>query len=128
MKLKLIAVAVVLGVCVSHANASQTTNLLTTSIAQNSDSWVAIENQEGIKVSCTQFNLNGVSYLKVKFENKTNHEINFSWSLNEGNEVVVNETRATVKANGFIETDNTTLILFNNGDSQALFSFNLKIN
>jgi len=127
-KLKLIAAAVVLGVGVSHANARQTTSLSAiTSITQNSDSWVAIENQDGIKVSCTQFNLNGVSYLKVKFENTTNQLIDFLWSLKEGNEVVVNETRTTVKANSFVETDNNTLILFNNGDSYADFSFNIKL-
>lgn len=127
-KLKLIASTVVLFVGVSYANASQTTTLSITNIAQKSDSWIAIENQDGIKVSCTPFELNGVSYLKVKFENTTNQLIDFSWSLKEGGETVVNETTYSIKANSSIETDNNTLILFNNGDSQALFSFNLKIN
>lgn len=127
-KANLIASAILLGISIGHVTAGQTKSHFDTAINHNSDSWVAIENINGITVICTPFELNGVSYLKVRFENKTNHEINFTWSLNDGVETVVNETKYSVKANDFIETDNNTLILYNNGASQALFSFNLKIN
>lgn len=110
------------------SSAIATNNFETEITSENSDSWIAIHNQNGIKVICTPFELNGVSYLKVKFENTTNQTINFSWTLNEGNETVVNETTYSIKANSSVETDNNTLIHFNNGASQALFSFNLKIN
>ncbi|MDF1673113.1 MAG: hypothetical protein P1U41_06385 [Vicingaceae bacterium] len=110
------------------SSAIATNNLKTKITSESYDSWIAVHNQNGIKVTCTPFELNGVSYLKVKFKNTTNQTIDFSWTLNEGGETVVNETTYSVKANSFVETDNNTLILFNDGASQALFSFNLKIN
>ena len=108
--------------------AMATNNFKTEITSENSESWVAAHNQNGIKIICTPFELNGVSYLKVKFENTTNQAIDFSWTLNEGGETVVNERAYSIKANSFVETDNNTLIFFNTGDSQALFSFNIKIN
>ena len=110
------------------STAMATNNFKTEITSENSDSWVAVQNQNGIKIICTPFEQNGVSYLKVKFENTTNQTIDFSWTLNEGGETVVNETTYSVKANSSVETDNNTLIFFNPGDSQALFSFNIKIN
>ena len=125
-KLKVFLFAFVFGVFTNVTVANNPNQLKITS--ENTDSWIAIENQNGIKVTCTPFELNGVSYLKVKFENTTNQTIDFSWTLNEGGETVVNETTYSIKAKSYVETDNNTLILFNNGASQALFSFNLKIN
>lgn len=100
-------------------------NFETEITSEKSDSWVAIQNQHGIKVICTPFELNGVSYLKVKFENTTNQTIDFSWTLNEGGETVVNETTYSVKANSAVETDQNTLILYSTNSAQADYLFKI---
>lgn len=124
-KLKIVLIAFVLGV---FANVTVANKPIQIEInTNNSDSWVAVHNQKGIKVTCIPFELNGVSYLKVKFENTTNQTIDFSWTLNEGNEMVVNEKTYSVKANSFIETDNTLLISQNNNSTQADYLFNIQL-
>lgn len=103
--------------------------IITTEVIEgNSDSWVAASNQKGIKLTCTPYEYKGKTYLKVKFENTTNQIMNFSWSLSYGSEIVVNFTKASVPANGYIETDYNTLIHHGDSSLPALYSFNIKNN
>ena len=127
-KLKLIAVAVVFGVGVGFANARPTTNSLTTSVTQNSDSWVMVKNENGINVYFSKYDFNNKSYLEVKFENTTNQEINFTWSLTKNSTLISNETNTSVEALGTIgRPDTSVLIPINNGETFNSFSLTVNL-
>jgi hypothetical protein len=126
-KLKLIAVALVLGVAVGHANASQTTNLSTTSVAQKSDNWIQVQNENGIKIYFLEYNLNGNSYLRIKFENVTNKTAHFNWTLiNKNSENVISDDISGLDSNSSTETIHSAhAVLLKNGESLNDFSINL---
>ena len=100
-------------------------NLKEQIIFEAEDSWVAVHNQNGIKVICTPFKLNGSTYIRVKFENITTQIIDFSWSLKKGNKIIVDKKDYTIKPKSFIEIDNNILIPFDKNSTQADFLFEI---
>ena len=79
-KLKLFTAIIVLGISLGNAVAYTPTLIPTTVYAENSDSWVLVQNEKGINIYFSEFQLDGNSYLKIKFENTTNNIVDFSWS------------------------------------------------
>jgi len=100
-------------------------NLKEQIIFETGSSWVAVHDQNGIKVTCTPFNLNGSTYIRVKFENITTQVIDFSWSLKKGNKIIVDKKDNTISPKSFIEIDNNILIPFDKNSTQADFLFEI---
>ena len=126
-KLKLFTALVVASLSLGTAEALTLTS--TTIVADNSDNWVEIQNENGIKVLFTSYHLDGKSYLKIKFENQTNENIQFSWSLtNKDSEVLINNHKNEIIANkAFNFIDATMPISINNGETVNDFSINVNI-
>jgi len=126
-KLKLIAVAVVLGVGVSHANASQINNLPTT-ITQNSDNWVMVQNENGVQTFFMKKTINGAIQIRIKFVNTTNEIINFVWSLNKKSNLFFENVTNSINPLSFIEIDETTMMVpLKNGESFDDFSVTINL-
>lgn len=128
-KLKLFAVLVIAAISIGDANAFTIEPTSTTIIAKNSDNWVEIQNENGIKVFFTDYQLDGNSYLKIRFENLTNENLHFEWSLmsKEGKFLInryVNQIEAN-KATDFI--DSTMPILISTEEMVTDFSITLNI-
>ena len=105
-----------------------------TAFAQNSDktekskenSWVAAENLNGVKVSCSTYFLNKQSYLAVSFENLTDEIINRSWSMYNGSKIIVSDADLKIEKLGKKTVKNDmVLIPFSEGDSQAMVTFKI---
>jgi len=128
-KLKLIVVAVVLGI--GHANASQT-NKQTTTITQNSDNWVMVQNEKGINVYFSKYKLDETSYLKIKFENTANQSIDFVWSLNKNSEPIVISVDEMHEMKTQLETGNSKFygieLLYPINNEESLSDFSVIIN
>jgi len=101
----------------------------TTIITVKSDNtWQEIKTENGIKTSYTKHNVKGISYLKVKFENLTNQDIQFNWTLsNKKGDVLIKDESSRVKSNSFVEFISTTkLVLIKK--SEDLQDFPISIN
>ena len=126
---KLILVAVVLVVGIGYANANPITNSLTTSIAQNSDNWVLINSNGEIKVFLMETSgTDGVTLLKIKFENTSNQLINFNWSIDKESESLFKDVSNRLEPLGFIEIDPVKILIpINREESYKDFSIMINI-
>ena len=125
--LKLVAALFVAGVMVGNANAYHPTSTATITIAENADNWVEVQTQNGIKIYFSETELNGKSYLKIKFENTTAQEIEFSCAVIKDAESILNASTNKIEALSSI-SDESLLVPFGPGETHADFSFNIKIN
>ncbi|NQX96260.1 MAG: hypothetical protein HRT73_00040 [Flavobacteriales bacterium] len=121
-KIKLFTVLVIAGVSMGGANAFNPNP--TVIITENSDNWVEVQNENGIKVSFISYQLDGNSYLKIRFENTTNENLRFIWSLaNKDAKTIINKYVNQVDSNKSIDfTDITMPILINTGETVKDFS------
>jgi hypothetical protein len=100
-KLKLFTVLVIAGVSIGGANAFNPNLTSTTIITENSDNWVEIKNENGLKISLKDEVLASVRYISIHFENNSNKEISFSWELNQGGKLIKsNDSTNRVRPNG----------------------------
>ena len=122
--LKLFMALLVSGVSFTSVNAINPTPSSTTVI--NSDDWKEVQSQNGIKVYFSETEENGKSFLKIKFENTTNQEIEFSWSVVKDSKSITSETVNKIEASSSINDSNIT-VPFGVGETYADFSINIKI-
>ena len=127
-KLKLFAAVIVFGVSIGNATAFNSNTSLTT-IASNSTDWVEVQNENGIKVYFSQYEqFDGVSGLKIKFENQTSEKISFSWTLTNDAKTITHENVGEVAANQSIEImDEKNPISYSVGETMNDFHINLNI-
>ena len=83
------------------STAIATNNLKTEITSESSDSWELVKEENGIQISFLEFNEDGKSYLKIKFENGSSDSLKFEWRLNKGAEIIViNSTSLEIKSLG----------------------------
>ncbi|MBL4755893.1 MAG: hypothetical protein JKY52_20150 [Flavobacteriales bacterium] len=123
-KLKLFTALVVTGVSFGSVNAFNPNPNPTIIITENSDIWVEVQNERGIKVSFTSYQLDDNFYLKIRFENLTNENLRFVWSLtNKDAKILINKYVNQVDSNKSIDfTDLTMPILIGEGETVKDFS------
>ena len=127
-KLKLFTAIIVLGVSLGNAVAFTPTLIQTTTHAENSDNWVQVQNNNGIIIYFSEYQLDGKSYLKIKFENTSNKTIDYSWSLIKKSETIISNSKKKINALSAINViENNKLIPFNAGDSYADYSIQIQI-
>ncbi|MDQ3191704.1 MAG: hypothetical protein M3Q58_08930 [Bacteroidota bacterium] len=126
-RLKIFATILFSGILFSHVCAHNLSEVNEKIVVSNSENWVTVQNVNGIKILFSEIEKEGKTYLKIQFQNTTNEEIQFSWSLNKSARTVINESNSIIKALGSVDIDNNLLIPFNNGDTYADFSFNINL-
>ena len=103
--------------------------LITVAVSAQENSWIAAENQNGLKISCETYILNEQTYLAVSFENLTNAAISCSWSLGNGSEIMVSEADLNIGSLEMKTIKNESApIPFSEGDSQAMMTFTITTN
>ena len=126
-KLKLFTAIIVLGISLGNAVAYTPTLIPTTVYAENSDRWVLVQNEKGINIYFSEFQLDGNSYLKIKFENTTNNIVDFSWSLFKNSKPINNVLTNKVDASNSIEFFDATMpISLSNGETLKNFTINIQ--
>lgn len=125
--LKIFATIVFTGFLFLNAEADISKTINAKNFVADSENWVTVQNVKGIKILFSEIEKEGKTYLKIQFQNTTNEEIHFSWSINKNSETIINESTSKIKAFGSFATDNNMLVPFNNGDTYADFSFNINI-
>ena len=84
-----LVVMLLLGTASTTALAS---NTYSTDPTEQHDDWVLVQQESGINVYFSKFSSNGDTFLKVKIENSTYENMNFTWNLlNNGSPVIVTE-------------------------------------
>jgi len=128
--LKLFTVLVIAGVSIGGANAVNPNPTSTTIITENSDNWVEVQNENGIKVYFSEFQQDGKTYLNIKFENNSSKNQDIKWSLFGGNtEVVINNFNSHIDANSEVEFYNPTLMIeLKQGNTLSDFSIQINHN
>lgn len=101
-----------------------------TKTTQSTDEWVMIQDQNDIKVYLKEEVLPEGHFVSVKFENNSNTEVSFSWSLYHTKKLVQEySSNLTVKAKGSeIFFDPTVMIQLKKNETLNEFSINLKYN
>ena len=122
--LKLFTALVIAGVSIGGTNASNPNPTSTTIITENSDKWVEVQNENGIKIFFSKFELNNQSYLKIKFENTTTQSVELTFDIKKQSELFVKGFSTSIGAQTSIElTDyNSIVIAINNGETCKDFS------
>lgn len=122
------ACAISFSASIGIANADNSNLIPTTMITEDSDDWVEVQNENGIKVLFSSYELDGNSYLKIKFENQTNKNIHLEWSLtNKESKVLINNYTNKIIANTAIDfIDATMPISINTGETVNDFSITIK--
>ena len=105
------------------------TNTFKTEInANNSDNWELVKSEQGVNIYYSNVLINGETQLKIKFQNSTNTQLTFSWSLIKNNNIslIENYTNSIQPLNSIEFIDLTLPILLNSEDSFKDFSINIK--
>jgi hypothetical protein len=127
-KFNLFTVLVVAGVSIGSANAFNPNTIPTKIISNYSDNWVEVQNENGITIFFSKIKQGENTYLKIKFENKTNTSIDFSWSLIKNDRPIVNKSYNKIDASNSIEIyDASMLVSINNGESYDDFSVTINL-
>jgi len=67
---------------------SMATNILEAKVfTQNSESWVMVKNENGIKIYLKEEILPEGRFIAIKFENNSTTEISFSWELTKNEKI-----------------------------------------
>jgi hypothetical protein len=128
-KLKLYTALIIASISIGGTNAFNPNSTSITITASNSDNWVEVQNENGIKVLFASYQLDGNSYLKIRFENLTNEDLRFVWSLtNKDDKTLINKYVNQVGSNKSIDfTDKTMPILINTGETLKDFSITVNL-
>jgi hypothetical protein len=123
-KLKLFMTFLVIGVSVGNMNAHILSELTTKTIVADSDNWVIVQEENGVTISFSEYEIGGITYLKVKIENATNQQVTFSIDIKKKEEVFVDAFTNKISAQTSIELKdfNSIVIPINKGESFKDFS------
>ena len=117
--LKLFTVLVIAGVSIGGANAVNPTPTSTTIITENSDNWVEVQNENGIKVYFLETTgTDGVTLLEIKFENVSNNVINFNWSIDKKSQPLFKDVSNRINSSESLKIDSVKILIpINKGES-----------
>jgi 3,4-dihydroxy-2-butanone 4-phosphate synthase len=125
--------AAVAVISLGNVNAHAPAKLITETAVVNSDNWVTVQNENGIKVLFLEFELEGETYLKIQFENTTNKAVEFLWSLsNKSGTIVItedemHEIKTQINSMSSKIYGDVTLFPINKGESFKDFSVAINI-
>ncbi len=92
------------GMSIASNNNFSNTILINTSISIVDNSWTLVKTENGIKVYFSQYNsIDGALSLKIKFENETNEDVDFSWTLTNKTKSTTLKNISKVEANKSLE-------------------------
>ena len=104
-------------------SAIATNNFKSEITSESSEDWIEVLNENGITVFLKEYQENNQTYLDVKFENKTDREITFSWTLSKKGEKVLAASSYSINPNGSMgRSDTSTLIQIAGNESIKDFS------
>lgn len=127
-KLKLLAILVI--ACVSIGNANAFIKNTSSSInLDHSEKWTEIQNENGVKLFFSEYELNNQTYLKIKLENITTQLVDFTLNIKKNSELLVQGFKVNIKANSNIElTDfNSIVVPMFNGETYQDISIDTNI-
>ena len=111
-KIKLVASAIIIIGSITNLNV-RSMNLPETNVISNiSDGWEEIRNRDGIQVFVQRINENEKLYLKVKFVNLKNKNIEFNWALMNGKSKVLIKAETKMEESTSLTGDNFITKLF----------------
>jgi hypothetical protein len=90
------------------------------------EEWVKMKTENGINISVATSQLNGKSYLKIKFENTTQQDLDYSWTLTKNNQVLVKDMSQKVASGLSIEIFDATMLF--EANATTLKDFNITLN
>ena len=116
--------------CLNNVNSKQIVNSpLSNAIEFNSNVWELLKSKNGINVYVSNYEwVDGALKLKVKFENTTSNDANFSFEIiSNTSDNSKREYTLTVKANSSVEfLDEKSPISINVGQTEKDFIINFK--
>ena len=129
-KLKLFTALIIASISIGGATAFNPKPTSTTIITENSDNWVEVQNEDGVKIFLKEEILPEGRFISIKFENSSDKEFSFSWKLIQNEKTVQQSSSAVIlKPNSSeIFFDPTVMIKLKANDSINQFSITKIIN
>lgn len=118
-KLKVFTAFLFVAVSIGSVSAHLPIEFTTNTIAVEDDNWTTIQEENGVTISFSEYEINGVTYLKVKLENTTAAAVNLSIDVKKKSELLVAAFSTSIAPNSSIElTDyNSIVIPIQNGET-----------
>lgn len=69
-------------------------------INENLNEWVLVKEEKGIKVYLQVIKINEDNFISIKFENISDNNISFSWTLLKNNEEMIKSTKEVIINSG----------------------------
>jgi hypothetical protein len=120
----LLLMAIFLGSLISNVTASPLPCPKNSTITL--EEWVKVKTENGLDISIATSQLNGKSYLKIKFENTTEKSLDFSWTLVKNNHILVQDMSQKVANKVSIEIFDATMLF--EANQNTLKDFNIILN
>ncbi len=113
------------------ANALENTSC-SNEIVQPSDEWQPAQTLHGISISFSKIELKGEYFLSIRFENTTEDQVDFTWSLEQNHERLMitsdemSEARVSLASGKSVAFDGSYLIPMGSGDNFSQFTVNIQ--
>ncbi len=85
---------------VSGGELKMSTNQSIITIDENLNEWVLVKEENGIKVYLQVIKINEDNFISIKFENISDNNISFSWTLLNNNEEMIKSTKEVIINSG----------------------------
>ena len=125
-KCVLLAMAILLGGYMNPSNAFSNSPNQSTIVALAE--WEKVKTENGIDIYVSTVEVDGESYLKVKFENATAEAINFSWTLTKNDETLVDNMVQKIAVGNAIEIFDVTMLFKAKNNELNDFTITTKLN
>lgn len=81
-------------------------------IDENLNEWVLVKEENGIKVYFTEYlEKDGVTLLKIKFENTLDQDVKVYWTLQKGDKYIFENVELIVSKKNIYQVDYTTMMV-----------------
>jgi uncharacterized protein YkuJ len=81
-------------------------------INESEEEWVLVKEEKGIKVYFTEFlEKDGVTLLKIKFENTLDQDVKMYWTLQKGDKYIFENVELIVSKKNIYQVDYTTMMV-----------------
>ena len=96
-------------------------------VSEKNEGWIIIQNKIGVNGLIKKEKIDGISQVRIKFENTTNGAISFNWSLSKGEKIYFNNIKTSIEPLSVYEVDYTTMMIPIN-ENESLTDISILIN
>lgn len=94
---------------------------------QNMQEWTLVETQKNVEISFSKMNVNGVFYLAIQMENKSDQAIDLTWSVSKnGTELAPNASNKIAGGSTITLFDATRLIAIGENESFDAYTVHIR--